>query len=50
MLIDPIVNSGNVEISFDIRVETNAINFQESLAPVSNEIFQVSIGSWNSSF
>ena len=46
MLIDPIVNSGNVEISFDIRVETNAnINFQESLAPVSNEIFQVSIGS-----
>ena len=51
MLIDSIVNSGNVEISFDIRVETNAnINFQESLVPVSNEIFQVSIGSGTLAF
>ena len=51
MLIDPIVNSGNVEISFDIRVETNAnINFQESLVPVSNEIFQLSIGSGTLAF
>lgn len=51
LLIDPIVNSGNVEISFDLRVETNAnINFQESLAPVSNEIFQLSIGSGTLAF
>ena len=51
LLIDPIVNSGNIEISFDLRVETNAnINFQESLAPVSNEIFQLSIGSGTLAF